>query len=216
MRYTVTDNCLRDHAAAVRDATRAHRKALALLGDEPACRAGCAHCCTHDSPPLSNPGELVMLSELVKRRADLADVEWRIVEQLAHLGSYAETANPGLLDHRGEFPCVFLDANHQCRVYEHRPIACVLTYHTDARECARTREGSVAWHRAPQDGAKLIRLMQKWLPGSKARRFEAFVPTGRAESPPLLLGLAAVLNERTKALVDEIARRANAHRGVQL
>jgi len=195
----VSAELLVEHARAVRAYGRAHGRALDVLGYSPAC-GGCrsARCCTNDSPPLSRP-EAEALAHLARVRADLADVPAKVAAQI---GLLRETAAPGrgLRDRRGEFPCPFLSPDRRCRVYDHRPLACVQAFSESANRCAASTDGIGGWDIPVEVTAGIIRSAVE-IGGKPVRRALAFAPTPGDGPPPLVIGLALVLSDETRHLV---------------
>lgn len=165
---------------------------------------------------------------LIRRRPELADVPDKIAAQIRRLDALAASdPRPGITDHRGEFPCVFLDAAGACRVYEHRPLACVVAYSPRRSECERAvrendfRRGA-GWDLslnvtaailvdvAAQVSARTVEVVRSIVEDTREFRDD----NGR---PPLLLMALAILwSDETRAAIDAAARKAHARAGGSL
>ena len=79
----------------------------------------CARCCTSLGPLLTNR-DIVRVSDLLKMKpGGFTQKYLRIDED----GDYVFK----------QMPCPFLEADHKCRIYEHRPAACREYPHTDRK-----------------------------------------------------------------------------------
>lgn len=121
-------------------AERAHRAAdllheLEAIGRPApwACRAGCAHCCSH--PVGIAYGEALRLLQAI---AALPDPERRRLRAAIAAAAQATAALPWLQLSRR--PCPLLDGQ-RCAVYAARPLACRAFGSTDAEACAADARG---------------------------------------------------------------------------
>lgn len=221
MQPRIDSEDLRVHRDATREFSRAYRSALNVLSITPQCGRGCSSCCTHDQPPVAR-FEAEILMELVRRRSDLSDVPEKLAAQVRRLDELAGSdPRPGITDHRGDFPCVFLGPAAECRVYDHRPLACVITYSQDRAECQRAvREGDFedgrGWDPAVAQIAEVLRhtvgrlsnrtaaVVTMAFEGARSQKTE----NGRSSPPLLLMALAVLWSDATNAAITAAAEKA--------
>jgi Fe-S-cluster containining protein len=124
----------------------------------PACRPGCAACCTVNVAAL--PVEGIAVAAFLRRRLDPADVAARAAALLAFHERVrwcedAERIREGLR-------CPFLDEREACLVHPVRPLACRAVTSLDAGDCRRALAERAA-EDGDGDGTVRMNLLQKAL-----------------------------------------------------
>ena len=92
------------------------------------CGAGCAACC-HEVPTGVQAIEYLAIYQRYREFPDFVELHNRacdLADQLTELfAQHAPEAARALLEYRRKrLPCIFLDSEQRCRIYEHRPIPC--------------------------------------------------------------------------------------------
>lgn len=127
-------------------------------GERPACRRGCAACCTVNVATL--PVEGIAVAALLRRRLGPVEAARRARALLAFHDQVRWCDDGDRI--RGHLTCPFLDGQGACAVHPVRPLACREVTSLDARECRRALA-----ERAGDEGEGLVRmnLLQRALYG---------------------------------------------------
>jgi Fe-S-cluster containining protein len=143
--------------ALIRAAQRAHEaceeegRRVRLLGVEPACAAGCAHCC-HVHVEATEAEVLAVASYLARTLTppELAGLRAKLERQVALVEPLSDEDRWG-----ARIPCAFLDAAGRCSVYAARPLRCRAFHALDAGVCRD------ALHGQPGDGPETIPALDR-------------------------------------------------------
>ena len=117
-------------------------------GEQVACRAGCAWCCTTTSIATTAP-EIIRLAEHLRATRSPEQIE-TLIDQLARREERLRAMTP---ERRrvARIPCALL-VDKRCSVYEARPVACMGVVSSSAAACeASYRSG---WERPIPNGAR--------------------------------------------------------------
>jgi Fe-S-cluster containining protein len=124
-------------SALVRAVEHAHRaldeqtRRVRMLGVNPACAAGCSHCC-HVHVEATEPEVLAVASYLARTLAppELAALRARLERQVAVVEPLSDEER-----WTARIPCALLDGEGRCSVHPARPLRCRAFHALDAGVC---------------------------------------------------------------------------------
>lgn len=204
----------RDMHAVQAAAAKAHRE----CGTEKACRRGCSWCCTHAIPfvPMSDGAAI---GEIVLSRPDLADVPEKLLAQARQAAELRKT-KPDILWPLGTFPCVFLGAEGECRIYHDRPFECSAAYSVDAAACEREAKtgqpGGIEkvrpWEAVKDGSGFIFALFRNVPPFVRQRMLDRAETIAAGANAPLFVAVTQFLypeemDRLTRDLTQELAAK---------
>lgn len=175
---------------------RWYAKGRKQLGKKVACRAGCAHCCTYDQPPLNKleSAALVHYCQITPGFEDVLEKAIRGGEEVVLLAEQG-IRNLGR-DTSPNQTCPFLDREKmQCRIYNLRPAACIFAYSPDADACRDSvgSDGLVAWTVSGDELEETTKKMWQLLPNYARTKMTRLLGIRATNNRPWTMMLSAAM-----------------------